>query len=168
MTRTADQIVAQEVLCNLSWLVATLATGISGIYEPGRGKSDLLELAEQAYELIAPIDDWEEAAFQAGWTRNAHNGMFVAPAGSDIRLADYETWQELCEANDIEPYQREVYEHWAVTEWFADKLEAHSEKVDRDFAGLIVWARTTSGQSIAADYVLERIVRKLGDGEDVL
>jgi hypothetical protein len=48
-------------------------------------------------------EDYEAAALQAGWTRNAHNGYFVAPIGNDIRMADYDDWEELCIANDIEP-----------------------------------------------------------------
>ncbi|MDH1266753.1 hypothetical protein N5C81_03870 [Rhizobium pusense] len=48
-------------------------------------------------------EDYEAAALQAGWTRNEHNGYFVAPIGSDVRMADYDDWEELCIANDIEP-----------------------------------------------------------------
>ncbi len=48
-------------------------------------------------------EDYEAAARQAGWTRNEHNGYFVAPLGSDVRMADYDDWEELCIANDIEP-----------------------------------------------------------------
>lgn len=48
-------------------------------------------------------EDYEAAALQAGWTRNEHNGYFVAPIGSDVRMADYGDWEELCIANDIEP-----------------------------------------------------------------
>ena|SRR5690625_1819413 len=40
---------------------------------------------------------------------------------------------------------REIFEHWAVTEWLAEKLEAKGERVDRDFEGLCIWGRTTSG-----------------------
>jgi hypothetical protein len=39
----------------------------------------------------------------------------------------------------------------------ADKLEAAGEKVDKDFAGLCIWARTTTGQTIYCDGVIERI-----------
>ena len=56
----------------------------------------------------------------------------------------------------------EVFEHWAVSTWLAEKLEAKGEKVDRDFAGLNVWARTTTGQAIALDSVIEAIVSETG------
>lgn len=79
----------------------------------------------------------------------------------DLEPFGYSDWRELCNEQDIEPYDREVFEHWAVTDWFADQLIKHGEKVDKDFAGLCVWARTTTGQAIAADYVLERIAADL-------
>jgi hypothetical protein len=71
------------------------------------------------------------------------------------------TWGDLCKSEGIDPYQREVFEHWLVSDWLADKLEAHGEKVDRDFAGMTVWARTTTGQAIYADYVIEQIATEL-------
>lgn len=51
----------------------------------------------------------------------------------------------------------EIYEWWAITDWFADRLEAHNECVVRDFWGLTLWGRQTTGQSIAADHVLKVI-----------
>jgi hypothetical protein len=155
---TAQELVNREVHYCVSSLVSTLAGGYSVVDHKAR---DLSELTEQAAELCYPIDDYEEAAIQAGWTRNAHNGMFVAPTGHEPRMADYDDWRELCEDNDIEPYQREVFEHWIVSDWFADKLAEKGEKVDKDFAGLTVWARTTTGQAIYMDSVIETIHAEL-------
>jgi len=39
-------------------------------------------------------------------------------------------------AHGIDPYEWEIYEHWAVSQWLADKLIAQDERVDTDFAGL--------------------------------
>src|SRR5258707_13415197 len=50
----------------------------------------------------------------------------------------------------------EVYEHWAVSPWLASKLAAQGEKVNMDFANLNVWARTTTGQQISGDSVIQR------------
>lgn len=158
MTRTAEQIVNREVYYCASYLVSTLAAGYGGV---DQGPADLLDATEQAFKLCSPIDDWEDAAYQAGWTRNAHNGMFVAPIGSETRVADYDDWQDLCKDNNIEPYAREIFEHWIVSDWLADKLEAKGEKVDKDFAGLTIWARTTTGQGIASDSVIEAITADL-------
>src|SRR5690606_9921461 len=140
---TARRLVAREVNCCLSSLVSTLAG--HSYTEHG----DLLELMEQAAELAAPVDDWEEAAIQDGWSyhsaRMTGNPTFQhAEHGTHM----FDGWQDLCQSHDIEPYDREVFEHWAVSNWLADALEARGEKVDRDFAGLNVWARTTTGQAI--------------------
>ena len=165
MTRTIDQIIASEVLCCMSSLVATLAN------RPDDGPrlrtaagNDLADLCWQAIELAAPIDDWEEAAIQAGWQKTAElTWTRVNPNGQRWQGAD--TAQVICEEIEfIDPVQTEVYEHWAVTDWFADKLEAAGEKVDRDFAGLNVWGRTTTGQSMTMDGVVQRIYAQTHTG----
>ena len=156
MPRTPDQIVRMEVHYCASYLVSTLANA-SQYALPHR---DVDALAEQALELCSPIDDWEEAALQAleefedefgvkCWRDNVDGATMAGTA------------QEACEFFDIEPYQREVFEHWIVSDWLADQLEARGEKVDRDFAGMIVWARATSGQGIASDSVIEAIAADL-------
>lgn len=156
--RTIDQMVQQEILCCMSSIVSTLARG--NTFDPDcQNEAELRALAEQAAELCYPIPDYEEAAIQAGWEpytdkfgvacwRNDNDGNELTWAG---------TAEDLCQNHDIEPYDREVYEHWAVTEWFAEKLEAAGEKVDKDFGNLCIWARTTTGQGIASDGVVERI-----------
>lgn len=168
MTITAEDLVHREVLACVSHLVSTLAEGMNYVL-PRRGEP-FTELAEQAFELASPIDDWKEAAEQAGWSRRA-DGLFVhdewkilVNGRPELDPRGYADWQALCWDKDIEPYQWEVYEHWIVSDWLADKLEAHGEKVDRDFAGLTVWARTTTGQAIAMDSVIERIHAELVAG----
>ena len=55
----------------------------------------------------------------------------------------------------------EVYEHWIVDDWFADKLAAHGELVSKDILGLTIWGRQCSGQAIMLDYVIEAIWTEL-------
>lgn len=164
MTISPEDLVRREVHYCVSYLVSTLAAH----YGATDGQNELGKMTEQAWELACPIDDWEEAAFQAGWTRRV-DGMFVNNGyiieGDDgstcLDPHGYGDWQTLCEDCGIEPYQREVFEHWIVSDWLADKLAAHDEKVDKDFAGMIVWARTTTGQGIASDSVIEAICAEL-------
>lgn len=171
--RTAQDIVRAEVLCCMSSLVSTLAQGngfVANAIEAFRGR-ELPDLCEQAFELACPIPDYEEAAREAGWKPVGTH--WVRPATDVDQLtavdsividedpADY-TAEMLCGDEGIEPYDLEVFEHWAVTDWLADKLIAHGEKVDKDFAGLCVWARTTTGQVIYADGVMELIAADLG------
>lgn len=162
MTITPQELVNREVHYCVSYLVSTLAAGyghVNGGYaQLGHGET-LFELVDQAQELAAPIEDWEDAAIQAGWVRNGthweltDNGEFM-----------YEvTAEDACRRLDemAEPYQREVFEHWLVSEGFADKLAEKGEKVDKDFAGMTVWARTTTGQAIYADGVVKAICAEL-------
>jgi len=151
----------------MSSLVSTLAAGYGAGAQLPR---EIVDLHEQAFELAAPIDDWASAASEHGLTLEARaDGLHVLslpkPTAdgslSNMHGTAYSDSEQAaiayCDFHGLDPYQTEVYEHWAVTDWFADKLEAAGEKVDKDFAGLCVWARTTTGQMIAADGVIERI-----------
>lgn len=53
--------------------------------------------------------------------------------------------------------EHEILEHWIVSDWLANKLAAHGETVDEDFAGLAIWSRATHGQEIAEDDVIIEI-----------
>jgi hypothetical protein len=154
-----QSLVRNEFHCNLSHIVSTLAAGAFSV----ASGVDLYGLCEQAAELAAPIDDYEEAAFQEGWLPpGAPNG---APTQWSQRNADgfwrYDSAEELCAAEEIEPYQRDVFEHWSVSQFMGDDLAAIGEKVDFDFAGHIVWARTTTGQAIHMDSALQKVAANL-------
>ena len=55
----------------------------------------------------------------------------------------------------------EAYEYWAVSSWFAHKLEEQGEIIEKDFYGLYVWGRTTTGQAISMDYVIRKIIEDI-------
>lgn len=139
---TAETLVTREVHYRVSSLVSTLASA----WNVDHVNEDMDALHEQAQELCYPIEDWESAATDNGWHGD-----------------DEDSARQFCEDENIEPYQREVYEHWIVSDWLADKLRERGEKVDVDFCGLTVWARTTTGQAIANDYVIDDILRELGE-----
>ena len=63
-------------------------------------------------------------------------------------------------ADDPEPQYDEVYEHWAVSDWFARKLKDQGETVV-EFADFNVWCRMTTGQAIYMDSVIRRIYKTL-------
>jgi hypothetical protein len=185
MTITPDQLVARKVHYCVSFLVSTIAGGYgldhfqNGGNRNGKGASkayiELADLAERAMELCSPIDDYEEAAFQAGWVARPETvstdgvksdwcvvrGTTSADSEHTLGYKYAETWQEACEADGLEPYQREVFEHWIVSDWLADRLAEKGEKVGKDFAGMTIWARTTSGQGIASDSVIEAICAEI-------
>ena len=56
-------------------------------------------------------------------------------------------------------YPEEALEHWLVSEWLAKRLLEEGEMVV-EFLGLIIWGRTTSGQAIYIDSVIEDIYNK--------
>lgn len=163
LQRRAARLVSQNVLCCVSGLVAELAQGyghFDAAYYSAKGgplrDSGLGGLFETAATLAAPIPDYESAADEAGFTRTG-DGMCI-----DLANDLHANAEVACDHHGIEPHHCEVFEHWAVTDWLADKLEAKGEKVDRDFAGLTVWARTTTGQAISIDSVIEEITTETG------
>jgi len=164
---TVDQMVQREVMVCLSSLVSTLAQAAHVVMSRDQHPSDrsacraLGELTEQAFELACPVLDYEEAARDAGWEE--FTDEFGAQCWRD--KTDRMTWagtaENLCSEMGVDAYEWEVFEHWAVSGWLADKLEEHGEKVDKDFAGMCVWARTCTGQGIASDGVIIRIHAEL-------
>lgn len=71
-----------------------------------------------------------------------------------------EDWQTYCQEYDIEPFEHEIFEHWIVDERFARRLLKFGEAVV-EIEDLWVWGRTTTGQAICMDYVIEQIARDM-------
>jgi hypothetical protein len=149
---TCDQLVQREVIYCVSGLISELAKD------------------EKYMDELSPVlvqDDYESAASDEGWGsgnidkfgvhyfRNTDGATWAAPDTRD-------GWCELCDEMGIEPYQSEAYEHWVVSNWLADKLEAEGEMIIRDFMGIgAIWGRSTTGQAIAMDYVIGKIHAQL-------
>lgn len=95
-----------------------------------------------------PADDPDPAATQLAQLRQAvvdHIGEYD------------DNDRELCEhAGIVDPYTREAFEHWIVSEFLAARLAARGEMTGELF-GLTIWGRTCSGQSIACDGVIREI-----------
>ncbi len=162
---TADDLVRREVHYCASHVVATVASGAHAINSRSECSAPLSEAAEQAFDLSSPIPDAEEAALQNGWTyhKSPLSGTPSFQHAEHGTHVGYDGWQDLCDDFGLDPYDyaRDVFEHWIVSNWLADKLAEHGEKVDKDFMGLTVWARTTTGQGIASDHVIEKITAEL-------
>lgn len=69
--------------------------------------------------------------------------------------------KDFCEDRRVEPDRNDIYEYWIVSDWFASKLEQEGEVVARDFLGLTIWGRATTGQTISMDGVVLRIAQDL-------
>lgn len=129
-------MIEKHVKANVSLLVATLA-------EAHRMRNPIvrqsLEMIEQAAKLAAPIEDCEKAARESGWKPcTMGRAKFINDTAQDT--SGSASWEALCREHGIEPYQREVYEHWIVSDWLADRLIAAGERVD-SIAELPIWAR---------------------------
>lgn len=148
----AERIINQEVLVCVSSLVTTFAEGqkYSDLHQ------NMLELSEKAIALREPVPDYEEALIQAGFATNK-DGVWHHEELEGL----WEDAQEACDECRIDPIGREVYEFWAVSDWLARRLEEQGAKVDTDFAGLNVWARTETGQSLTYDAAIIRIAENL-------
>lgn len=133
-TITVRQFVQREVLHNISNLINELA-------KDEKYSEELLAVCVQ--------DDWETPAFENGYLRNT-KGQLIRPS-----------YQLYCEDNNIDPYQNEALEHWLITDWLAEKLEAKGEMILRDFMNLTLWGRACSGQAIMLDSVIGEIYTDL-------
>ena len=73
----------------------------------------------------------------------------------------------LQEIQDNEGLNPEIYEYWFVSTWLAQKLTAYGEAIIKHRAfDMPVWGRTTTGQSIALDYVIQEIAFDLWGDQD--
>jgi hypothetical protein len=154
---TAEDLVRREVI----YCVSSLIYELSQIQEHLDSESQ-----ELLVELGYASGDSEEAASEEGWVKytleNKEESIFVNEDGTVDR--ESETWDDLCLEHDIEVPVREVYEHWLITGWFARRLEEKGERVVRDLFGLDwIWGRTTTGQAISIDRVVEEIVQELNN-----
>lgn len=115
--------------------------------------SELVQKEDYMDELleVCVSYDYEQAAIDEGFLLD-DDGSWIPSDSTDVGF--WESAQECCEANDIEPYPVEVFEHWLVSDWLADKLKERGEMVLRDFMGLTIWGRTTTGQSVSIDEVI--------------
>jgi hypothetical protein len=85
-----------------------------------------------------------------------------------IEYADIDTAQECANCHEcgeaVEPSDItasesdpcEVFEHWIVSSWLAEKLKEHGQPVG-ELLGLTIWGRMTTGQSISIDSVIVEI-----------
>ena len=166
MTETEIQngcadLVNREVYCCASALVYQLAQnqGVISSYDNRNNHniSALSDTIEQAFELFCPVQDWEEALIGEGYVETSDGDWMKEGDCADNIFVG--TAQECCEGNNIDPYEREVFEHWIVSEWLGRRLVERGEKVDFDFCNLTIWARTTTGQAISMDGVIREIYK---------
>lgn len=110
------------------------------------------KFSEELYEAgLLFKDDWETSAKENGFVRLRGKRSKIKSLTKTGRTFD--TWQEACESENIDPVIIEALEHWIISDYLSLKLLAKGEMVC-DFHGLTLWGRRTSGQAIHMDSVI--------------
>ena len=153
------RFVRNEVYYNVSSLVAEMSLNIE--YQ-----DELIELMISRDYENAVIDYFSAASSGEKIALLQESGIDAPEiqAGSlvdavNALLQDDETtdFEEIANSFQIEPYDNEIFEHWIVSDFLAKRLEAYGELVNYDFYGLTIWGRSTTGQSISMDSVIQKI-----------
>jgi hypothetical protein len=149
--RAVGDLVGREVY----YCVSTLVSELSGSDLSATAWETFPEYNDDLFNAYRGMPDYEEAARDNGLVQiKDDSGATVWTTTSGCPEQTYDSAMEACDEYGIEPYEREVFEHWLVSDWLAEKLEEKNERVLKDFFGLTVWCRTTSGQSILLDQVI--------------
>ena len=87
-----------------------------------------------------------------------HNVSYLVQELSKDEKYSNDLMEVQVQFND-EDYPDEALEHWLVSNWLAERLREEGEMFI-DFMDLTIWGRTTSGQAICIDTVIEDIYNK--------
>ncbi len=160
--RNVRELISPSILLNVSYMVDALRPLADDINAP--------ITLDEFIALDASLD-WESAAHDSDdleydqdkedcWIlTNDEDGQW----GCDDIMTGFDNAEEACEALGIEPYEHETLEFWAIDPWLARHLRNNGENVQElDALGMTVWCRTTSGQSIFVDHVMEEISIQVG------
>lgn len=181
--RIITKLVEREVTCNVNRLVSHFAHHPDALDGSGYYYEDILDLCrcpadpkdvleEHGYSLQEAENEWhividselEEFQWVAEQLAKPH------PEESDEELmeklmtyshgivCDEDSHQEALDhlRIEIEDHDSEVYEHWVVSEHLAERLKENGQTVGELF-GLTIWGRTTTGQSMVIDWIMNKI-----------
>lgn len=169
MTITLQQFTDQNIIYCVSTLVWELTrNNCECLSEEDKYKlwQSPIDYGAAKYELELEHDSVfkhfcdEDNTYYFG-VRNFHGTWKVDPIYNNEEEAIAE-WFEIYHGGDLEDYRSEIYEHWIVSSWLASKLEEQGETVVKDVLGIdYIWGRTSTGQAIWCDYVIQKIYNKL-------
>jgi len=161
-TRELDRFLNREILTNVSCLVGELMPVDK--FQDELWEMQTLDYDAAAYDCLfnAITTDYIIEFLQD----NLQDSLIDNDKGKIRENTWYYITQEnlqesFCDFMKVEPEQREIFEYWLVTEYLGRKLEACGEAVLFDFYGLTIWGRTTTGQAIALDGVIQKIFEEL-------
>ena len=167
---TIQEFVGREVIYCVSSLIDELrrkedCIDIDTVIELYKGPIDY---GAAKYELELEHDsvfkNWctKDNCYYFG-VQTEHYVWKIDPIYNDEETAIYE-WFEVYHGGDLEDYRSEIFEHYIVTSWLANKLESLGETVVRDFMGLTIYCRPCTGQALHCDGVFQQIYNDLVSG----
>jgi hypothetical protein len=173
----AQKIVREEVYCNASLLISSLAK-LEGSLDHAAAQDADLDFDE--IRDVCVQDDWEEPA-EEHIRQMDREGLISAMEYTDAdtedadklsddelrtklkeHLGEEDKWQEFCDFERIDSYTIEAYEHWVISDWFAAHLKEHGEMTG-EVMNLTIWGRPTTGQAIYMDGVVQAIAKELSE-----
>jgi len=126
---------------------------------------------DQLEEIANHFGGWGDAVAQSGVPddcTDTEQYLRIVPGAMTLLRAAVgklvDDWGWVCNKYDIAPEVDEVLEHWIVSDWLAHELKERGETVG-EFAGLTIWGRCTTGQSIALDHGIQEIAVELWSNE---
>lgn len=154
-TREIEKFLNREILACASYLISELMT--------------VDKFQEELWEMQAL--DYDAAVYDYVFNNPNIDDVEVYCTGERIDfttdkelykyLADNDKFADFCEDLRLEPEEREIFEYWIITDYLGRKLQGKGEAVLFNFYGLTIWGRTTTGQAIALDGVIQRIFEEL-------
>jgi len=134
------------------------------------------DVLEEAVPSVVELDDEEDPAFtyigtveQFSDEDDARESAIESSMGL-IRekvwamVTTQEEFQKIVQDHNLDYDYDEVYEHYSISDWLARKLSDEGE-ITGEVAGLTVWGRCCTGQSMTLDSVIQEIACELWGNE---
>ena len=132
--------------------------------------SEMEYLLQHSYDESDPLYSWDEVyecctakkcseCGEEDWFEEDDEGNYICKGcGHKYSEEEYE---------ELDVADPEIYEWWAVSNWFGEKLREHGEVV-LDGWNKQIWGRQCTGQAILLDWVIEKIAYDMGilDGQE--
>ena len=169
--RIRSKLVEREVVHCVSSLVSHFAQNDGALEGSDYSYDDVHDLCTRRYdhadkieELNDEIETWENSIVDLETEVEDARGRKLAKIQADLTAARATVNELTTRREELQEEQDgdgdEVYEHWAVTTWFAEKLKEHGETTGELF-DLTIWGRTCTGQAIAMDCVIAEIAASM-------
>lgn len=157
--RTLSQLVEREVSHCASYLISGL---LNDLHEDCEERATIEEALGGTEDFQEPATEWLREASDEDKAELVYQYDLRPSELSDDELLSSDFMAEnIAEEQGLTPYYQDCLEHWIVSDWFGEQLQASGECVAEVY-GLTIWGRTCSGQSISLDGVLKQIASGMG------